>query len=145
MHPELQDLVDIVGKNITPHNHNSDSIRRYFDLVLEEVESDNGSDVVLGTVFVNLLHDTHGHRTHPHIQLFVFSEHGKATYHFKRNDFWINQGRDPIIVKGIGNYQVGLKFGDPSGFDALLFFSENPFTSKKYQKAFEEGYVLSIW
>ena len=105
--------------------------------MIADVKSSDGSAVILEYWFTNL-YEKNKPQGKRGVTLGVFPKHGRIEYTLKKGDFWVNQGRDPIEIRGVYHYirdesgEIVAPCYEKNGvrINYYLFFRGNPMTEK---------------
>ena len=106
----------------------------FLSFYIERVNSENtDEEVILGTVFTNVESKRSTAGRH-FLTLMVYPVYPYSVdYVIKKEDFYVNQGKDPIHIKGIWHEQEHERPGSPhSHISDYLLFKKDPFLNKGY-------------
>jgi hypothetical protein len=112
------------------HIPKTPSISRFLNKLIEEVYSVD--DAVTLQYFYGNEYTKRGRSGHSSLTLYVFPQSESVEYLLTKGDFWVNQGLDPIIIKGNNSFEeiddkyVPVLFNEQGIFFNRILLHQNP-------------------
>lgn len=130
----------LLHRNIKNNLPDLREVKAALNQIVTEVEDSEGNDVSLLYCFGNR-NNRESYLGKTSFTTLFFPEAGRASFKMSKQDFWLNQGTDPISVYGFvgSSYLFRNRAGKPGGFpycEFVLLYSMNPFlpeNNKKYR------------